>query len=431
VGGIIIISCFLLLISIRVPISISMGIATVVTMLTCGYAESLYIIPMHMAEGTQSYPLLAVPFFILTGNIMNRSGITDQIFDFANKLVGHIRGGLAQVNVVASMIFAGISGAATADAAGLGVVEMKAMTDRGYKRDYSAAITLASSIIGPIIPPSIGLVLIGVLSNTSIGRLFLGGFIPGILVGLALMAMNVYYSYTREDFPQPEKRASLREILKTFKTGLLALMAPVVILGGLIGGFATATESGIVAANYAFLASFFYNKPKDVIRMLPGALYDTVRTTALIMFIISLATSMSWLLSFEKVPSIIASSFLEITQNKYLFLLLLNIFLLFIGAIIEGIPALLILIPILLPVVDKFGIDRVHFGMIIHLNLLIGIGTPPMGIGLYIMTGVAKISFEEVVRAFWPFLIPLCAVLLLITYFPWFTLFLPNLLMGN
>jgi len=413
------------------PISISMGIATLIAMIISGFFDSLYIIPMYMAEGTQTYTLLAIPFFILTGNIMNRTGLTDRIFDFANKVVGHIRGGLAQVNVVASMIFAGISGAATADAAGLGVVEVKAMTDRGYRRDYSAAITLASSIIGPIIPPSIGLVIIAVISNTSVARLFLAGFIPGILVGISLMIMNFVFSHTRADFPKPERRATFKEIAKSFGTGLFALFAPVIIVGGLVGGFVTATESGILAANYALLASFLYNKPKDVLRILPHALLDTVKTTALIMFVISLATSMTWFLAIERIPSMIAESFLAITANKYVFLFLLNVFLLLIGAIIEGIPALLIIVPILLPVVDKFGIDRVHFGMIAHLNLLIGIATPPMGIGLYIMTGVAKIKFEEVVKAFWPFFIPLIVVLFLVTYIPWLTLFLPNLLMGQ
>jgi len=430
-GGIILLGIFLFLICIRMPISISMGIATLIAMIISGFFDSLYIIPMYMAEGTQTYTLLAIPFFILTGNIMNRTGLTDRIFDFANKVVGHIRGGLAQVNVVASMIFAGISGAATADAAGLGVVEVKAMTDRGYRRDYSAAITLASSIIGPIIPPSIGLVIIAVISNTSVARLFLAGFIPGILVGISLMIMNFVFSHTRADFPKPERRATFKEIAKSFGTGLFALFAPVIIVGGLVGGFVTATESGILAANYALLASFLYNKPKDVLRVLPHALLDTVKTTALIMFVISLATSMTWFLAMERIPSMIAESFLAITANKYVFLFLLNVFLLLIGAIIEGIPALLIIVPILLPVVDKFGIDRVHFGMIAHLNLLIGIATPPMGIGLYIMTGVAKIKFEEVVKAFWPFFIPLIVVLFLVTYIPWLTLFLPNLLMGQ
>ena len=430
-GGIILLGVFLILICLRMPISISMGIATFLAMIFSGFSDALYTIPMYMAEGTQSYTLLAIPFFILTGNIMNRSGLTDKIFDFANKLVGHLRGGLAQVNVLASMIFAGISGAATADAAGLGVVEVKAMTDRGYRRDYSAAITLASSIIGPIIPPSIGLVIIAVISNTSIGRLFLAGFIPGILVGISLMIMNFVFSYTRTDFPKPERRATFREIIRTFGTGLFALFAPVIIIGGMVGGFVTATEAGILAVNYVLIASFFYNKPKDVLRFLPLALLDTVKTTALIMFVISLATSMTWFLAIEKVPTFIAGSFLAITENKYVFLLLLNIFFLIIGAIIEGIPALLIIVPILLPVVDTFGIDRVHFGMVVHLNLLIGIATPPMGIGLYIMTGVAKIKFEDIVKAFWPFFIPLVITLLLITYFPSLTLFLPNLLMGK
>jgi tripartite ATP-independent transporter DctM subunit len=408
-----------------------MGIATLVAMLASGSFDSLYSIPMHMVEGTQSYALLAIPFFILTGNIMNHAGLTDKIFDFANKLVGHLRGGLAQVNVVASMIFAGISGAAVADQAGLGLVEVKAMTDRGYRRDYSAALTLASSIIGPLIPPSIGLVIIGVVANLSIGRLFLSGLIPGLLLGISLMAMNLVFSYTQADFPKPEKRATLKEISRTFGTGVFAFFAPVIIVGGLIGGYVTATEAGILAANYAFLASFCYNRPKAVFGFLPVALFDTVKTSAMIMFVIATATAMTWFLAIERIPIILADSFLSMTQNKYIFLLLLNIFLLIVGAIIEGIPALLIIIPVLLPVVEQFGIHPIHYAMIAHVNLLIALTTPPMGIGLYIMTGVAKIKFEEVLKAFWPFLIPLMITLFLVTYFPWLSLFLPNLLMGN
>jgi tripartite ATP-independent transporter DctM subunit len=431
-GGIILLIIFFFLIAIRMPVSIAMGIATLIAMIFSDFSSSIYCIPMYMAEGTQSYGLLAVPFFILTGNIMNRSGLTDRIFDFANHLVGHLRGGLAQVNVVASMIFAGISGAAVADAAGLGVVEIKAMTDRGYKRSFSAAITLASSIIGPIIPPSIGLVIIGVVSNTSIGRLFLAGVIPGILVGISLMVLNVVFSYTRSDsFPLPQQKATFKEIKKSFGAGLFALFAPVVIIGGMTGGFVTATEAGILAANYALLAAFIYNKPIVVIQFIPRALLDTAKTTALIMFIIALATSMTWFLAILQIPSMIVNAFLTLAGNKYILLLLLNVFLLIVGAIIEGIPALLIIVPILLPVVDNFGIDRVHFGMIVHLNLLIGLATPPMGIGLYIMTGVAKVRFEDLVREFWVFYIPLLIVLLLITYVPQITLFLPNLLMGK
>ena len=430
-GGLILLCIFLVLILVRMPISISMGVATMVAMVATGSSHSLYAIPMHMAEGTQAYTLLAIPFFILTGNIMNHAGLTDRIFNFAEKLVGHFRGGLAQVNVLASMIFAGISGAATADAAGLGVVEVKAMTDRGYKKGYSAAITLASSVIGPIIPPSIGLVILAVITSTSVGRLFLAGFIPGILVGVCLMVMNYLYSFLSKDFPVPAQRATLREIGRSLGTGLFALFAPVIILGGLVGGFVTATEAGLLALNYALLASLVYNNPRNVLRFLPHALLETAKTTALIMFVISFATSMTWFLALERVPSIIANSFLLLTDNKYVFLIMVNVFLLFIGAIIEGIPALLIIIPILLPLVDKFGIDRVHFAMIAHLNLLIGIATPPMGIGLYIMTGVARTCFEEVVRSFVPFFIPLLIALLMITYIPQLTLFLPDLLMGK
>jgi len=429
--GIIVIVVFLVFIALKMPISFSMGVSTLVGIFLLGSTDFLYIIPIQMIEGTQSYGLMAIPFFILAANLMNQSGITDRIFNFANVVVGHMRGGLAQVNVLASMIFAGISGASVADAAGLGVIEIKAMTDKGYSKGYSAALTIASSLIGPLIPPSIGLVLIGVLANLSIGKLFLGALIPGIMMGLSLMVMNVVFSYTKPDFPQPSKRATLKEIFKTFGAGLIAILAPVFIIGGLIGGFVTATEAGILAVNYVLIASFFYNKPKEVFRSIPKALFDTVKTTAMIMFIIAIATSMTWLFTIERIPIIIANSFLSISNNKYVFLLLLNIFLLIVGAFIEGIPALIILVPLLLPVATEFGIHPLHYAMVVHVNLLIAMTTPPVGILLYIAAGIAKIKLEDIVRDFFPFYIPLLIILFLVTYIPELTLFLPNLFIGK
>jgi tripartite ATP-independent transporter DctM subunit len=429
--GIVMIVIFLSFMIIRTPICISMGLSTLIAMILSGSFGSLYTIPMHMIEGTQSYALLSIPFFIFTGNFMNQSGLTDRIFDFANVLVGHIRGGLAQVNVLSAMIFAGIQGTAVADEAGLGVIQIKAMTERGYNRALCAALTLASSIIGPLIPPSVGLVIIGAVTNTSIAKLFLGGVVPGILVGISLMGLNLVHSYTKPDFPKPERRATLGEVKSAFVKGFFALLAPVIIVGGMTGGFVTATEAGVLAAAYALITGFFYNKPKDVVRFLAPSLLDTAKTTALIMFLCSLGTSMTWYLALERVPIMITDSFLTITESKHVFLFLLNIFLGIVGMFIEGIPALLIILPILLPAVDKFGIDRVHFGMIAHLNLLIGMATPPVGVGLYVMTGVGKVKFEELVKAFMPFFIPLIIVLFMITFFPELTLFLPNLLLKD
>jgi len=422
---------FLFIVLIGVPISIAMGIATLSAMLIGGNLEHVYMIVRKMQAGVESYTLLAVPFFLLAGNMLNKAGLTRRIFDFASALVGHIRGGLAQVNVLASMLMAGCSGSAVADAAGLGVVEVKAMTERGYSRSYAAAITAASATIGPIIPPSIGAIIYAVIANVSVARILLAGAIPGILVGGCLMGMNVYFSYTTKSFPKPEKRASLSKIIKTAGKTFPALLVPLIIIVGLTAGYTTATEAGLIAAIYSLLISFIYNKPKQVLRMLPEVLLDTAMSTALIMYIIALASSMGWVMAFERAPALAAEAMLAITQNPIVFLFIVNIFLLLLGCILETIPAMLITLPVLLPIADKFGIDRIHFGVFTHINLLIGLVTPPMGLLLYIMVGVANISFEEAVRATLPFLIPLIAALFLTTYVPWISLFLPNLLMGG
>jgi tripartite ATP-independent transporter DctM subunit len=411
------------------PVCISIGLGTAAGMVFSGNAEFLYTLPQQMARGTQSHSLLALPYFILAANIMNETGITNAIFDFASAVVGHIRGGLAQVNVLASMLFAGIQGSTVADVAGLGTVEIEAMTKKGYDRLYSALITIASSIVGPIIPPSLSIVIYGILSGESIGRLFLAGAIPGIMFGMSLMVLNYVFSYTRAElFPVPEKRVSLQELLRVSKSGLLALTAPLLIVGSLLLGFATATEAGLIAIAYCLSISFFFAKPREVLALLPRALLNSALTTSIIMFILSFSTSMGWLVAFERIPNAVANAMLNIAPNKYILLLMLNMFYLLIGTVITGIPALLITLPIILPVVDAFHISRLHFGIIVNANLCIGTATPPMGTGLYIMTEVAKLRFEDMARSIWIFLIPLLVVLAIITYIPQIVLFLPDLL---
>jgi tripartite ATP-independent transporter DctM subunit len=425
--GLALLVLFLLLIALGIPISMSMGLATVLTLIISGNTDFFFIIPQQMVEGVDSAPLLAIPFFIFAGNLMNASGMTDKIFDFASNLIGHVRGGLAQVNVLASMVFAGVSGAAVADCAGLGTVEIKAMVQRGYSRSFSAAITAASSAVGPIIPPSIPLVIYAYIAETSVGRMFLGGVIPGVVIGLSLMLTNYILSY-RHNFPRME-RASLRKIIRTAVDGAVALVAPIIIVGSILTGIVTATESGVLASAYALLVGILYGNLS--LRSLWGALYDSMIVTTVIMFIIAFATAMGWLFAYEQIPLSIADAMVSLTANKYMFLLILIVFLLMIGCVIEGIPAMLITLPLLLPIADHFGIDRVHFGLIVVYGILIGIVTPPMGIALYIMVEVADVKFEDMVVAVLPYLIPLIGVLLLITYVPQVTLFLPNLLMGG
>lgn len=417
---------FLLLILLRVPISIAIGGAVTLAFLTSDFSTALQIIPQQMLEGVDKASLTAVPFFIMAGNLMNATGVTDRIFAFANALVGHFRAGLAQVNVLSSMIFAGISGAAVADCAGLGAIEIKAMRERGYRDDFSAAITVASSVIGPLIPPSIGLVIYAFLAQVSIERMFLAGLVPGILVGISLM-LYLRLRAAREDFPT-QSRASRREVAATGKHGFLALLAPAIILGSIMTGFVTATEAGVLACLYCIGLGLWYRELTW--RKFRAALTDTTSMTAVIMIIIAFSIAMGWVLAIEQAPQHIADQMFALTENRNVFLLLLLVFIIIVGCVVEGVPAKLILVPTLLPVIDAYGIDRVHFGIIIQLGLLLGIATPPMGIGLYVVSNVGRVRFEDVTLAVLPMLIPLFLVLLLITFVPGVVTLLPDLILG-
>jgi tripartite ATP-independent transporter DctM subunit len=338
-----------------------------------------------------------------------------------------MKAGLAQVNVLGSMIFAGVNGTAVGDIAGLGQLEVKAMRERGYPPDFAAALTVASAIVGPIIPPSVGLVVYAYLSGTSVARLFLAGLVPGILVGLSLMIFNRFYA-TRFGIPV-EPRASLRQILRAARDGVAALVAPGIIMFAIITGYTTATEAGVLACAYALAVSVVYREftwPR-----LWKALSETMTMTAVVMVIIGFSTVMGWLLAIEQAPQRLADTMLSLTDSKPVFLGLLLVFFLIIGCFVEGVPAKLILVPALLPLIDSYGVDRIHFGIIVQLALLIGIATPPMGIGLYVISEVARVPFERVTIAILPLLVPLIVVLVLITYFPFISLALPDLVMGK
>ena len=417
---------FIFLILIRVPVSIAIGAAVLMTFLTSDFSDSLYIIPQQILEGVNKPSLAAVPFFIMAGNLMNVVGMTDRIFNFANSLVGHFKAGLAQVNVLSSMIFAGVSGAAVADCAGLGAIEIKAMKERGYKPEFAAAVTVCSAVVGPIIPPSIGLVIFAFLAQQSVERMFLAGMIPGIIIGLSLMLFNRLLAI-KHNFPT-QKKASSKEVISSAWDGILALVAPGIILGSILGGFVTATEAGVLACVYSMMLGLFYKTLNFT--NLWKALTDTMLMTSVIMIIIGFSIAMGWLLAIEQVPQMIGFSIFALTESKNVFLALLLVFIILVGCVVEGVPAKLLLVPMLLPVIDSFGIDRVHFGIIIQLGLLIGIATPPMGIGLYIMVEVGKVPFEKVSLAVLPFMIPLMLVLILLTYIPELTLWLPNYVLG-
>lgn len=417
---------FIILILLRVPVSMAIGAAVMLTFVTSEFSDSMYIIPQQVLEGVNKPSLAAVPFFIMAGNLMNVVGMTDRIFNFANSLVGHFKAGLAQVNVLSSMIFAGVSGAAVADCAGLGAIEIKAMRERGYKAEFAAAVTVCSAVVGPLIPPSIGLVIYAFLAQQSVERMFLAGLIPGLIVGGSLMLFNRLLAI-RHNFPT-QARASLSEVKGTAVDGVLALIAPGIILGSILGGFVTATEAGVLACIYSMGLGLCYKTLTK--ERLWQALTDTMLMTSVIMIIIGFSIAMGWLLAIEQVPQQIGDAVFSITSSRYVFLALMLIFIILVGCVVEGVPAKLMLVPMLLPVIDSFGIERVHFGIIIQLGLLIGIATPPMGIGLYIMVEVGKVPFERVTLAVIPFLVPLMIVLVLITYFPQLTLWFPNLVLG-
>ncbi len=416
---------FTVFIFLRIPVAMAIGLAVYVCFLVGGY--ELMSIPQQMAASTKSVPLMAIPFFILAGNLMNEMGITKKIFDFSNAVVGSIRGGLAHVNILASMIFAGISGAALADAAGLGTIEIKAMKESGYEEAFSAAVTVASATIGPIIPPSIMMVIYAIMANVSIAEMFLAGVFPGILIGLFLMVFVYVRVITGRQACPPSIKWSSRRLLASVKDGVLALLSPVIIIWGMVGGVVTPTEAGILAIAYSILLGFIFGTIK--LQGLVNVVVESIIATALIMYIIAVSSAMSWMITMEGTPILLAEWLSHLTTNKYVMLLFINIFLLLLGCILETLPAMLISVPILLPVIQQFNIDPVHFGIILIFNLLVGIITPPMGIGLYVMTAVSSVKFEALVKSCAPFLISLLASLMVITYLPQLCLLLPRLLM--
>ena len=420
-----ILGSFLALMLLRVPVAISITLATMIGMVVGGY--DLLSIPQFMAASVKSTVMLAVPFFILAANLMNALGVTQRIFDFAAALVGFIRGGLAHVNVVASMIFAGISGAAVADAAGLGTIEIRAMRNAGYRLDFAAAVTVASSTLGPIIPPSVMMLIYAVTANVSPADMFVAGLLPGVLIGAVLMATVYIRVRTGRQPCPPPVPFSFRRLLATAGHGVLSLVTPLIILWGMVSGTVTPTEAGAVAVFYGLILGLAYRTltwPK-----LREALYETVKTSSLILYIIAVSSAMSWVLVAEGTAHDVAEWLRSVTDNPYVMLVIANVFLLVLGAILETLPAMLIAVPVMLPAVDAVGIDRVHFGVIVIFNLLIGIITPPMGIGLYIMVAVSRVRLGDLIRASVPYMLTLVAALLAITFFPPLTLYLPGLLL--
>lgn len=385
---------------------------------------SLLLAVQRMVGAPDSFALLAVPFFILAGQIMNTGGVTNRIFTFARVLVGHFRGGLGYVNILASVIFAGMSGSALADAGGLGLVELKAMRDDGYDDDFTLGVTGASSTIGPIIPPSIPFVIFGAVANVSVAGLFIGGFLPGLLMALAL-ALMVFVVARRRNYPV-RPRATGREVRAALRQAYLALLMPVILIGGIWAGFFTPTEAALVSILYAVVVtSLFY---RDLaLAEIPRMMVETIRMVAPAMMIVAGASLFGWIMNYEKVDRALLQLLLGITTNPTVILLIINAILLCLGMFLEVISVIMLVLPIFQPIVQVLGIHPVHFGVMLVLNLMIGLLTPPVGFVLYVLSSISNQSFGFVVRAVTPWIIPLIVALLLITLFPELVLFLPRL----
>jgi len=406
----------------NIPIGFSLGLASLTVMVIKDIP--LITISQKMFSGVDSFPLLAVPFFILAGDMMDAGGISLRLVRFAHTLVGHIRGGLAHVAVMASMFFAGISGSSIADTAAVGSIMIPAMNKSGYSESYSGAVCAAAGCIGCIIPPSIPMVVYGVLGDVSIAALFLGGAIPGVLIGVALMILAYFIARAR-GFAK-EKWAGFGEVWKTLRNSILALIMPGIIVGGIMGGIFTATESGVVAVVYGLFVGLFVFRSIRV-RDIPRVLIRSSITTGMVMMIISTAAIFRYLITIDQVPQKIADIFLAMTQNPYVLFALINVLLLIVGTFMDTLSALIILAPIFLPVVKGFGIDPVHFGVVVVINLAIGMGTPPLGVCLFVACGIAKITLRQITVAIWPFLMVMIGVLFLVTYFTPTTLWLVRL----
>jgi TRAP-type transport system large permease protein len=412
------------LVIVELPIGFALALSAM-AVITLDMPIPVTVVVQRMASGIESFPLLAIPLFILAGNLMNRAGIAERIFAFALALVGHIRGSMAHVNIVGSIIFAGMSGVAQADAAGLGTIEIKAMKKEGFDPAFAAAVSAASAIIGPIIPPSVIMVVYAVNAQASVSELFLSGFIPGLLMGGALMVMVYYMAVTGKIVAPVRPRATMGELGRATKDALPALIAPIALVGGILIGVATPTELGALVVVYAAVLGFI--ERELTWHELWAATVDTLVTYGVLVYIIAAAVPFGWVVAVTEAPQKLADAMFALSENKYVILALINLMLLIAGCFMETTAILLIATPTLLPIVMKLGIDPVHFGLIMIVNLLIGTLTPPFGVILFIVMEIAQVSFARIVRAVLPFYVPLFATLMLITYWEDMVMFLPKL----
>ena len=415
---------FFVLLLIGVPISIAIGASAVLGCMALGYP--FHIIGQKMVTGIDSYLLIAIPLFILAGNLMNSGKITEKIFNFAKEIVGWIPGGLGHANIVASVIFAGMSGSATADAGGLGTIEMEAMTKNGYDAEFSAGVTAASSVIGPIFPPSIPLIIYGATASVSVAKLFMGGVVPGLVMGVALMILVYIFAKIRKYECGP---FNLKMLGKQFVSSILSLITPIIILLGFTTGIFTPTEASSIAVAYSLVISWLVYRTLGW-KEFKHCLLESAITSANTLFIIGTSTLFTYVLIREGVSTQIANFILGISSNKYVILLIINIILLILGMFMEPGAILTLMLPVLLPIVKTLGIDLVHFGVVMVLNLMIGQVTPPFGVCLFVISDVNKLKLEHLYKAILPWCIPLVLTLLLVTYLPGVVTWLPGVLLG-
>ena len=421
---ILVISLFVFLLA-GSPLACVLGLSSLLALVSRG-GVPLSVVTQRMFVAVDSFALIAIPLFILAGELMNTGGITPRLVTFADRAVGHITGGLSHVTVVTNMIMAGISGSAAADAAATGSLLIPSMIKRGYSKSFAGAISAAASTIGPIIPPSIPMVVYGSIANVSIGRLFLGGVIPGVIMGLFLMGVS-YVISKRRGYPR-EARSSLREVARSFVASFWAMLMPLIILGGILGGVFTPTEAAAVAVVYAYvIGSFVYRELK--VRDLPRIFMSSAVSTGIVMLIIATANLLGWVLSYAQIPEAMTEFFLSVSSETWVIYLLINIVLLILGCFMNPTAIIIVMVPFFMPLIEKVGINPIHFGLILTVNTAIGQLTPPVGVCMYISCGIAKITMSEFTRECFIFILALIAVLLLITYIPALVMFLPNLLM--
>lgn len=423
-GLLILISVFLIGLVIGIPVAITLGLSSLSYLLVMGIPA--VVMPQKMYAGMDVFVLLSIPGFILAGNLMNQGGITERIIRFANALVGWVRGGLGLTNVGASMLFGGITGTAVADAASIGGVMIPGMKKAGYPADFSAAVTAASSTVGPIIPPSVPMIIVGALSGISVGKMFLAGAVPGLLMGVAMM-VTTYIIARRKNFPKQEWQG-MGEIGRSFAGAFWALAMTALILYGLLSGIATPTETAIIASVYAMAVGLFIYKELPF-RKIPKIVVDSAVAASGILVLVGFANVFGWILVSERIPQMIASAVLSFTENKFVVILIINILLLFVGMFMETIAALIILFVPLLTLATSVGIDPLHFATFAVLNLMIGLTTPPLGVCLFVCAGVARLPLTPVVIAILPFIATNILVLLLVSYVPPIATWLPSVLL--